>query len=407
MLEESYQTESLSTSKRRRVAISLEMDWGFKRHLEMYAGCQTYADEAGWDCVVNPAAERELIGKDGKPNYDGVIARATPDLAQAAEKAGIPIVNVWVNSPIADEVPSVLADGLATGEMAAQHLLSRGFRNFGYLGFIRDIQVRREIEGFRNIIENEDFPLNVHKFGRTSIEGSAPGWEKFTTELERWVDGWELPIGIFVTSDLYCRYLIGICKSRNLLISEQVAIIGAGNETTICDSPSPTITSIDQGYSNVGYRAASLLNRLMNGEQAPNGIEYVPPSDLIPRQTTDACAADDPVVARALRFIAENGHDFPMQVKHVAEEVAMTRRTLERRFRESVGRSIAGEIARLRLERAKRQLVETDHSLKKIAEDCGFRTADHFYKVFARVEGFPPTQYRQQRQNKSSKKNSR
>lgn len=34
--------------KPRRVAISLELDWGHKRHLEVYAGCQKYADEADW-----------------------------------------------------------------------------------------------------------------------------------------------------------------------------------------------------------------------------------------------------------------------------------------------------------------------------------------------------------------------
>ena len=43
--------------KRRRVAISLELDFGFKRHLEIYAGSQTYADEADWECVINPAID--------------------------------------------------------------------------------------------------------------------------------------------------------------------------------------------------------------------------------------------------------------------------------------------------------------------------------------------------------------
>ena len=38
-------TPTKNDGKRRRVAISLELDWGFKRHLEVYAGCQRYADE--------------------------------------------------------------------------------------------------------------------------------------------------------------------------------------------------------------------------------------------------------------------------------------------------------------------------------------------------------------------------
>ena len=157
------------------------------------------------------------------------------------------------------------------------------------------------------------------------------------------------------------------------------------------------MTSIDVGYAQVGYRAAAMLDRLMNGAEVPPEPELVAPAELIPRQTTDSFAADDPMVARAMRFIAENGHR-PMQVNDVATAVATTRRTLERRFRESIGRSIAGEITRLRLERAKRRLVETDAPLKDIAKDAGFRVADHFYKVFARVEGMPPSRYREQHQ---------
>ena len=44
------------------------------------------------------------------------------------------------------------------------------------------------------------------------------------------------------------------------------------------------------------------------------------------------------------------------------------------------------------------RMVETDAPMKDVALDAGFRDADHFYKVFARVEGLPPTQYRRERQ---------
>ncbi|MEY3896327.1 MAG: Helix-turn-helix domain [Verrucomicrobiota bacterium] len=43
-------------------------------------------------------------------------------------------------------------------------------------------------------------------------------------------------------------------------------------------------------------------------------------------------------------------------------------------------------------------MVETDASMKDVAMDAGFRSADHFYKVFARIEGIPPSQFREERQ---------
>jgi transcriptional regulator GlxA family with amidase domain len=39
-------------------------------------------------------------------------------------------------------------------------------------------------------------------------------------------------------------------------------------------------------------------------------------------------------------------------------------------------------------------MAETDVPMKDIALDAGFRNADHFYKVFMRVEGVPPSVYR-------------
>ncbi|MBN38898.1 MAG: AraC family transcriptional regulator, partial [Opitutae bacterium] len=76
------------------------------------------------------------------------------------------------------------------------------------------------------------------------------------------------------------------------------------------------------------------------------------------------------------------------------------RRTLERKFRASMGCSIAEEISRLRIERSKRLMLETDASFKSIAVDLGFRNADHFCKVFSRLENRTPSVYRRQEKRK-------
>lgn len=387
----------IKSSSPLRIAVSLDLDWGYKRHLEVYAGCQKYADEAGWQCTINPAADRLLKrAAAAAPPFDGIIARASRSLADAASQAGVPVVNVWLNSPVRG-LPSVFPDFVASGAMAAGHLLRRGFRQFGYLGFQRDIDSQQQLHGFRNVTREAGYPCTVHRFARNFSSGNAEGWEEFVVDLERWIDTWETPIGIFVCQDLFCRHLIDVCRTKGLHISQDVAIVGTHNESEICGAPAPSLTSIDLGFGQVGYRAAAMLDRLMAGQPPQSQAELVPPAELVPRQSTDVLAADDPLVARALRFIAESGSQ-RIQVKHVAAAVATTRRTLERHFRESVGRSIAGEITRLRLQRAKRRMVETDASMKDVAMDAGFRSADHFYKVFARVEGVPPSLFRERHQ---------
>jgi LacI family transcriptional regulator len=385
--------KKIKNDKRPRVAISLELNWGYKRHMEVYAGCQKYADEAGWDCSINPAAEFMLERGSGGIPYDGIIARASTHMAAAARKAKVPLVNVWVNTPT-QGLPSVFADFEASGVMAAKHLMARGFRKFAYLGFLRDLDSQAQLSGFRNLVRRSGFPCSVHRVARNCDDGRAKSWETFVTGLEQWIDTWELPMGVFVTQDLFCRFLIDVCRSKGLHVSQDVAIVGTHNETEICNAPEPSLTSIDLGFGQVGYRAAAMLDRLMSGQAVSDEPEMVPPAELVSRQSTDGYATNDPLVARALRFIAENGHR-SIQVKHVASAVATTRRTLERRFNESMGRSIAGEITRLRVERAKRRMVETDASMKSVAIEAGFRTADHFGKVFTRIEGISPSQYRE------------
>ena len=381
--------------KPKRVAIALEVQWGYKRHLETYAGCQRYADEAGWECSITPTTARLLRMENGKPTFDGILARATPPLATAAKRMNVPLVNLWLNSPVKN-LPSVFADFEASGIMAAEHLIGRGFKRFGYLGFLRDKDAGLQLTGFRNRLKKEGLQCAAHRFSRVSVTEKAQGWKTFIDDLGKWVDFWEPPIGIFVVNDLFCRYLNDVCRAKGLHVSQDVGIVGCSNEPTICSSPPPTLTSIDLGFEQVGYRAASLLDRMMKGAKPPKIPELVPTVELIPRQSTDSYAADDPIVSGALRFIAESAHQ-PIKVADVANETGINRRTLERRFNESVGRSIAGEITRLRLARAKRQLVESGSPLKTVARDSGFRNTDHFHKVFARAEGITPTQYRKER----------
>jgi len=381
---------------KRRVAVMIDLDWPLKYHVEVVAGCQQYATRAGWDYTINPFAGQALASHRGGGPYDGVLGRATQKLADTARQAGVPVVNVWMNSP-ARQLPSVFPDVEEAGRMAARHLLGRGFRQLGYLGFARDVCSQLQLKGFRSVARREGLPCLVHRFGRTHVTKSAAHWEAFIGGLRGWVDTWTTPIGIYATHDLQCRYVIDVCRSRGLQVPRDFAVVGTFNESVICASPAPTLTSIDLGYTHVGYRAAELLDRLMDGQPPPEEPEWIAPAELIPRQSTDAYAVDDPLVNRALRFIAEHGHE-RIQVGTVARKISTNRRTLERRFHASLGRSVAEEITRLRMERVKRRLVETDEPLKAVASAAGFTSAQQLYKTFLRVEGVSPKQYRQQRQ---------
>src|SRR6185312_10747476 len=102
---------------------------------------------------------------------------------------------------------------------------------------------------------------------------------------------------------------------------------------------------------------------------------------------------DDPIVHRAMEIIWTHGN-CPMSVSDIARQLPVTRRTLDRRFVESTGRSVLEEINACRLSRAKRLLTETDLPVKTVAHLAGFNSTERMRVLFVEREGTSPTSYR-------------
>jgi len=372
----------------------MDLDWPIKVFLETYAGCQEYAAQAGWDCTVDQFAARRMRRSRGSKPYDGCLAYVADKAVDDLGHASVPIVNFRINSLITT-LPNVFPDYEAIGVMGAVHLMGRGFRQFAFTGDSDDISTKLALKGFRSELKTAGLSCSVRRFHVYDL-GEPKNWRAFTSGLGAWVDTWSTPIGIFGIRDVVCRHLIDICRSKGLHVPRDVAVIGMGDENVICESGAPSITSIDPGFIQVGYQGAAMLDRLMDGQAPPDDPILIPPAGLIMRESTDSYAVDDPVVARALRFISEHGHE-PITVDDAARAAVMTRRSLERRFQKILQRTIGQELLRMRLERAKRRLVETDEPLKQVAGDSGFNSRRSFDRAFISNEGVSPSQYRKQR----------
>ena len=101
----------------------------------------------------------------------------------------------------------------------------------------------------------------------------------------------------------------------------------------------------------------------------------------------------DPVVSAALNIIWNYSHR-NLSVGRIAQEIGVTRRTLERRFRRSCGRTVLDESTACRLSRAQRLLKETHLPVKRIASVTGFSDATYMATVFRKKLGVTPQQYR-------------
>jgi LacI family transcriptional regulator len=374
----------------------LDLDWPYKRHSQIFAGVQRYAGEHGWLTIIDEFVHDTLRRRSQDVVYDGIVARANHRLVRRAAKRGVPVVNVWQSSPAKHLIPGVFPDSTAVGRTMAEHLLARGFRSFATLCSPKNLDNELEVRAFTEVVNEAGFACVSSRVPQHA-SSDVSHWRLTGRLIEAAMAQWKPPLAVYVGQEGIGRLVVQACHRQGWRIPDDVAIIAGKNEETLCEQPRPSLTSVEIGYDRIGYAAAELLARLMKGESPPAEPLRIPPQGLVVRDSTDFFAVENTVVASALAFIAAHSHR-AIGPDTVAQAVGMETRTLQNYFQKSLKRPIATEIRRVRIERAKRELAQSERPLAAIARDVGFGSIQRMYEVFRRELGIAPGEYRNQRQ---------
>jgi AraC family carnitine catabolism transcriptional activator len=103
----------------------------------------------------------------------------------------------------------------------------------------------------------------------------------------------------------------------------------------------------------------------------------------------------DAVVARA-RAIMQAHVDDPLPCGALAEQLGLSLRQLERRFKQQLGQTLHSEYMLVRVEKAHQYLQQTSLSVTEVAALTGFSSVEYFSKVYRRVFGVLPSTDRRQ-----------
>ena len=180
-----------------------------------------------------------------------------------------------------------------------------------------------------------------------------------------------------------------------MAVPDEVAIVGAGNSLLAVDAMHTPVSSVDVNMEAVGYRGAELLDDLMKRKSAPSQPIRVPPFRLIARKSSDLVAVNHPGLARSLRFMWEQCHK-PIGVEDLARAASMSVRSFHEAFVKNLGRSPGHELHRLRIERAKKLLLDSDQKLEAIAALCGYQSSNSLWVAFKQTTGVSPRQFQKQ-----------
>jgi LacI family transcriptional regulator len=327
---------------------------------------------------------------------DGIIARVeSKRLAEDIARRNIPTVDLRGLCKIPN-VPVVETNDLAVIRLACDHLRGRGLRAIAFSGFAGvDYSERR-----KNFVIEYLASLGVTPLVNSSPHGRLSGTSDIEAEgllheeeLYQFLSSISKPAGVIACNDIRGAQVLDACRAFGVKVPDDVAVIGVDNDELICEMTDPPLSSVLNDTHRIGYHACEILAAMIAGRSPPSERVLINPLGVVSRRSSDTFAFEDEEVGAALRFIRDHACE-GISVADVANAVCMSRSALDRRFARVVGKSVKSEINRIRIERVKRLLVDTEYKLLNVAQMAGFPHLEYLSAKFKEHTGLTLGQFR-------------
>jgi LacI family transcriptional regulator len=377
----------------RRVAVLIEADdtWG-RTIVESIA---RYAHAARWALLISPKDQQRRLRFPAGWRGDGaIVALRDRSMARHVRLARIPAVNVSTIMPDEAWLGRVVTDDDARARLALEHFRERRLEHFVcYAPPVGRYSMLR-VFAFVKAVEAEGFACSVFP----DPAARRPAWQDEFRLVARWLRAQPRPLAVFAADAHPARQLAEICHWEGIGVPDEVAILAGDTDELMCNLAAPRISSVELANDEIGREACRLLARLMKGAPVPKSPVQIPPLRVVARHSTEVLAIDDADVAQALRYIRDHATE-GLRVRDLLAVVPLSRRRLEQRFREVLGRTPAQEIRRFRLQHARNLLIDTDLSVSAVAAASGVSSGSQLATAFRKYLGVRPTRLREGRRN--------
>ena len=269
----------------------------------------------------------------------------------------------------------------------------RGYRNFAFFGadhpgesiYSRDVE-----RVFRSRV-------NARQISPISFRlGLRKGLSATLTDISRWVQTLPKPCGILAYSDDIAQHLLISCQLSNILVPQQISVIGVDNNIDICETCHPTLTSILPDFEQSGFLAGRLLSNLTSSttkaRTSPARISYGI-REIHERDSTQDWQNAGRLTRSVLNIIQKEGLG-DLTVSQLSRRLGSSTRLLERHFKSVTGTTIRAELLRFRCMRLRERILSKNQSLGELSLSCGFRTVNAAQIAFRKVFGQSMREYR-------------
>lgn len=378
-----------------KIALLFNANKIYDRQVVEGIGQYIQASQCTWDIFV----EDEFVYHADtikELSIDGIIADFDdPKTAELLAHTEIPTIAVGGSYEQMDfypHFPYVATDNAALVEMAFSHLQQKGLSHFAFYGVQVDCKKHWSKERkntFISLMEKNHYPLYLYEGGQTN----AQNWLEEQAKLINWLKILPPHTGIIAVTDARARHLLQACEYSKIAVPEELCVVGIDNEELIQYLSRVSLSSVEQGTREIGYQAAKLLHRLLNGQKVSHTPILVPPIAVHARNSTDYRSLNDPLVMQAMHYIRHRACQ-GIKVEQVLDHLETSRSNLEQRFKNEMNKTIHQVIHEEKISRAKNLLLQTDISILEISEICGYPSIQYFYSVFKKAFGRTPKEFR-------------
>ncbi|MBI1337001.1 MAG: helix-turn-helix domain-containing protein [Phycisphaera sp.] len=363
-------------------------------HEDLMQGIARHAAAHGWHLNLDPALSGRLPEK---WNGDGILTNlgsVVTELERLIQRAGCPAVSLSLNHPHIP-IPRVGIDNKIAGQLAADHFLERGFTSFAMYGRSDQHAGNQRYKAYAE---------KLATFGHTVTR--MPDAHTDLDDLNEWTTRHQLlcellrqlhkPVAVFAVDDASAVEVIEACQTIGLKIPDDVGVLGMLDMPLFRHSTTIPLSSVTVDFDTQTRIACDLLDSMMDGQPHPPPDKpiLIPPTGIATRASTDTIAAQTPGVARAIRYMLDH-YPKPIGLPDLVRASGMSQSRLYAAFHKDTSQSPVAVLTRIRLDKAKRVLVNSDKAIDNVATDCGFKDRINLYRQFKQHLGLSPGQYRQ------------
>lgn len=350
-----------------------------------FAGIRRYAAACGWNAEAWPDARPETLAAFLAAHVPlaGCVVECSDDNGTLSPRlfGRVPVVYLHASPSLyGRRAARVVVDDDAVARTAFRELSTGRPAAYAVVGDIR---------GFRwsHLRERAFAALCAEAGAECRVFPHVSDREKRAARMVRWTAALPRRTAVFAANDFSASEVVAAALAAGRAIPQELTLCGVDNLAEVCETSSPTITSIQLDFEREGFVAAGVVG---GGSAATTA-----PLLAVRRRSTAGSGRREPHVLAAVDLIRREACE-GLTPSDVIRRAPGSKSLFNLRFREATGHSVHDEIEHVRMEKVFALLSQTDTAIGAIADMCGYRTNIALHKAFRLQTGMSMSAWRAQ-----------